>query len=497
MNSHYAEPTIGFHTAMLTYLGYGMLIFCGRLRDVIAYLFFYPKPSASSQSGFVPMVDTAKNFYERRMYMRIQDCFNRPISSCPGAWIDVMERAREDNSHDLKLTGKTRKCLNLGSYNYLGFGDPQSPTRPAVFKALETYAAATCSFRTAAGTTELHKTLEDTVARYLGKEAAMTFGMGFGTNSVGLPAIIGGKGRLIISDANNHSSMIVGARTSGCVIKVFNHNDPDHLEAVIRNAIVEGQPRTRRPWKKILIMCEGVYSMEGEMCPLSDIVRIKKKYNCYLYVDEAHSIGALGARGRGICEHAGVDPRDVDILMGTFTKSFGAVGGYIASSKELIHALKTTSAGSVYSSAISPPACQQIISAISIITGEDGTDLGQTKLKTLRDNANFFSKRMREMGCHVLGVKDSPVVPVMLYHPAKIPAFSRECLKRDLAVVVVGFPAAPLLLSRVRFCISAAHTRQDLEDALVKIEEVADIVGLKYSAPVFSMSKKKSDKKAD
>merc|ERR1740130_2077843 len=152
----------------------------------------------------------------------------------------------------------------------------------------------------------------------------MVFGMGFGTNSTGIPALIG-KGGLIISDNNNHSSIVAGARSSGAHIKVFQHNDAQNLEAVVRRAIIEGQPRTHRPWSKILIMVEGIYSMEGELCPLASIIAVKKKYNCYLYVDEAHSIGALGKQGGGICEQSGVDPTDVDVLMGTFTKSFGAV----------------------------------------------------------------------------------------------------------------------------------------------------------------------------
>jgi len=169
--------------------------------------------------------------------------------------------------------------------------------------------------------------------------------------------------------------------------------------------------------------------------------------------------------------------------MGTFTKSFGAVGGYIASSKPVVSYLRSVCPGHVYSASISPPACQQVISAMKIIMGEDGTDIGQKKLTSLRENSNFFRRRMMEMGCHVLGDWDSPVVPVMLYNPAKIPAFSRECYARNLAVVVVGFPASPLLLSRTRFCISAAHTRKELEAALKKIEEVCEVIGIKYGTP--------------
>jgi serine palmitoyltransferase len=260
-------------------------------------------------------------------------------------------------------------------------------------------------------------------------------------------------------------------------------SDVEDLESVIREAIVCGQPRTRLPWTKILIIVEGIYSMEGEMAPLAEIVELKKKYKCFLMIDEAHSIGAIGPTGRGITESKGVDTSDVDIMMGTFTKSFGAVGGYMAGSKRLISYLRNSCAGSMYSSSISPPACQQILASMSIIMGRDDTSLGKTKLAALRDNSDYFRKGVTDMGFHVLGDYGSPVVPIMLYQPAKIPAFSRECLKRNLAVVVVGFPAAPLLLARCRICISAAHTRKDLDDALKKISEVGDLVGLKYNSP--------------
>jgi len=415
------------------------------------------------------------------------------VTSCPGAWMDVMIResvtrqAEDPRGAKLNPTDKTRRCLNLGSYNYLGFGDPNSPTKPFVMDAVDKFAVSTCSFRSSAGTNILHQELEQLVARYIGKEAALVFGMGFGTNSSGIPALIT-KGTLLISDANNHTSIVVGARTSGAVIRVFSHNNSQHLEAVIRKAIVEGQPRTRRPWAKIIILVEGIYSMEGEMCCLPEIVALKKKYKCYLYVDEAHSVGALGATGRGIAEYKSVDPKDIDIMMGTFTKSFGAVGGYIASSRQVVDFLRTSAMGIMYSQSITPPAVQQIISCMKIIMGEDGTNIGKEKLCRLRTNSNYFRKRMKEMGCHVLGDEDSPIVPVMIYNASKNPCFSRECLERGLAVVVVGFPATPLLLSRTRFCISAAHTKADLDKALETISDVASEVGIKYNKPFFRLS---------
>jgi len=303
--------------------------------------------------------------------------------------------------------------------------------------------------------------------------------MGFATNACTIPALVS-KGCLIISDSLNHSSLVVGCRASGAKIKVFEHNDVEQLEKTVRAAIIDGQPRTHRPWKKILIVVEGIYSMEGEICKLKEIVKIKNKYKCYLWVDEAHSIGALGKTGRGICEHCEVDTSEVDLLMGTFTKSFAGVGGYITGTKKVISHIRKNSFGSHYSTTMSPGCCQQILTAMNIISGEDGTNEGQNKIKQLHDNSNFFRKELVKRGFQVLGEGDSPIIPLMLYYPAKISAFSREALERGLAVVVVGYPATPLLLSRTRFCVSAGHTREDLEWALKEIDEIGDKLLLKY-----------------
>lgn len=336
-----------------------------------------------------------------------------------------------------------------------------------------------CSSRSELGTTEVHKDLEECIAGFIGKPAAVVFGMGFACNSTVLPAIIG-KGGLIISDELNHSSIVTGARGSGAKIKVFKHNDAADLEKILRASIAEGQPRTHRPWGKILVIVEGLYSMEGEICNLRDIVDVCKKYKAYVYVDEAHSIGALGATGRGVLEHCGVPAEDVDIMMGTFTKSFGSVGGYIAGSTELIGMLRRVCPSSVNACSMAPVCAKQALLALRMIMGADGSSKGREKIDQLKRNANLFRSGLERMGCEVLGDMDSPVVPVMLYNPAKIPAFSRECLERKLAVVVVGFPATPLIKARVRFCISAAHTEEDLIAALKIVDDVADRVMIKY-----------------
>ncbi|XP_050270668.1 long chain base biosynthesis protein 2a-like isoform X2 [Quercus robur] len=303
--------------------------------------------------------------------------------------------------------------------------------------------------------------------------------MGYVSNSAILPVLIG-KGGLIISDSLNHCSIVNGARGSGATIRVFQHNTPSHLEEVLREQISEGQPRTHRPWKKIIVIVEGIYSMEGDFCKLPEIVAICKKYKAYIYLDEAHSIGAIGKTGRGVSELLGVDPADLNIMMGTFTKSFGSCGGYIAGSKELIQYLKYTCPAHLYATSMSPPAAEQIISAIKVILGEDGTSRGAQKIARVRENSNFFRSELQKLGFEVLGDNDSPVMPIMLYNPAKIPAFSRECLKQNVAVVVVSFPATPLLLARARICLSASHTKEELLKALEVISQVGDLLGIKY-----------------
>lgn len=391
-----------------------------------------------------------------------------------------MERTPVNGQEPLKLTGKKLRCLNLGSYNYLGFAAQDPYCIPRVLDALNSLGCGGCSARADAGTTPPHVELETALAKFLGKEAAITCGMGFATNSAFLP-VLAGKGTLVLSDALNHASIVSGVRGSGAKAKMFDHNNPEQLEAVLRTSIAEGQPRTGRPWKKIIIIVEGIYSMEGEVVKLKEIVAIKKKYRAYLYLDEAHSIGAMGAGGGGVCEATGVDTADVDIMMGTFTKSFGSCGGYIAGDKALIDFLRAECPANLYATAMAPAAVEMVLSALHVVSGEDGSERGRQKIAALRNNANYFRARLLQMGFDVLGDWDSPVMPVMIFNPAKLPAASRLMLRRGVAVVVVGFPATPLLTARMRVCISASHTMEDLDFALDMFEELADVCLLRYS----------------
>jgi serine palmitoyltransferase len=258
------------------------------------------------------------------------------------------------------------------------------------------------------------------------------------------------------------------------------------LERKLRDAISQGQPRTHRPWKKILVTVEGLYSMEGTMVNLPAVMELKKRYKFHLFIDEAHSIGAVGPRGRGVCDFFKIDPAGVDVLMGTFTKSFGANGGYIAADKAIIDKIRSTNAGQIYGEAPTPPVLSQILSSVRLIADEDPLHPGegQVRLQRLVFNSRYLRLGLKRLGFIVYGQDDSPIIPIMLYNPAKMPAFSHEMLKRKISVVVVTYPATPLELSRARLCVSAAHTKDDLDRMLVACDEVGEALQLKFSSGV-------------
>lgn len=182
----------------------------------------------------------------------------------PGRTITILERESHDFNDTFTITGNQREVLNLSSYNYLGFAQNSGPCADAVEQAVKKYGISTCSPRVEVGTLELHLECEHTVAKFLGKEASIVFSMGFATNSTTLPALIS-RGGLIISDELNHSSLVFGARLTGARIRIFKHNDMKDLEKLLREVISQGQPRTHRPWKKILVVVESLYSMEGNI----------------------------------------------------------------------------------------------------------------------------------------------------------------------------------------------------------------------------------------
>lgn len=414
------EEQCPYPTTVATFLSYLMLVLYGHIRDFLGKLFF---PGSYKHlrvfNGYAPLTSDFESLYTRRLYMRIRDCWHRPITGIPSRTLNLLERFSDDYNLTFKYTGRKKEMLNLSSYNYLGFAQGQGSCADSVIKTLKTCSVGIGSTRAEAGTLDMHLELEKLVARFVGKEEAMIFNMGFATNALMISAFVG-KGCLIISDELNHASLVYGSRLSQATIQRFQHNDPENLEKVLRDAISQGQPRTHRPWKKIVVIVEGLYSMEGSIVRLPEILALKPKYKFYLFVDEAHSIGALGPNGKGVCDFFGVSPSDVDVLMGTFTKSFGAAGGYIAGSSELISHFKSHGFGHVYTEPMPPPVVQQVITSMKIILGEDGSDEGQRRLKAIFDNSVYFMRELRKMGFVIYGDEGSPIIPLLLFQPGKI-----------------------------------------------------------------------------
>ncbi|ODM92253.1 Serine palmitoyltransferase 2 [Orchesella cincta] len=273
--------------------------------------------------GYVPLYASFASFYTRHVYRKIRDCWNNPVTSVPGGYITLLERVTKDHGWTFEITDKKVNCINMGSYNYLGFAENHGPCAEAAIEAVKSSGVGTCSSRTEMGNSKVIKELNQLVAKFVGAEAALTCAMGFATNSMNIPAILN-RNCLVLSDEKNHASIILGLKLSGAKLKVFKHNDMKSLEKGLRDGVIKGRQRTGLHWDKIFIMVEGVYSMEGTIVNLPEILALKKKYKAYLYLDEAHSVGALGPHGRGVVDYYGCNPKDIDIMMGTFTKSFGS-----------------------------------------------------------------------------------------------------------------------------------------------------------------------------
>lgn len=211
----------------------------------------------------------------------MDDCFSRPVTGVPGRTIVLLDRHSDDSNVTFKFTGTKTRALNVSSYNYLGFAQARGGCADAVEESIERYGVSALASRLEGGTTDLHVQSEALVARFVGLEDALITSMGFATNSTTLPALVG-KGCLVISDEYNHASIRFGVRLSGAQVRMFKHNDMQDLENLLREVISQGQTKTHRPWKKILLIVEGLYSMEGTLVNLPAIVELKRKYKVSL-----------------------------------------------------------------------------------------------------------------------------------------------------------------------------------------------------------------------
>lgn len=229
------------------------------------------------EQGYAALNSDFDSFYTRRLKLRIDDSFSQPTTGVPGRTIVILDRYSPDYNKTMIPTGTRTRALNISSYNYLGFAQSSGPCTDAVEASIEKYGLTAGGSRLEGGTLDLHQQAEALVARFLGMEDALISSMGFATNSTIIPGLVN-KGCLVVSDELNHASIRFGVRLSGANVRTFKHNDMDALESLLREVISQGQPKTHRPWKKILLIVEGLYSMEGTFANLPVIMELKKKY---------------------------------------------------------------------------------------------------------------------------------------------------------------------------------------------------------------------------
>ena len=361
----------------------------------------------------------------------------RTIEGPQGAWITV--------------DGK--KVLNLCSNNYLGFAnDPQ--LKSSAQKAVETYGVGPAAVRTIAGTTSLHKELERKLALFKGVESTLTFQSGFCANLAVIPAIVC-EGDVVFSDELNHASIIDGCRLSKAKVMRYEHCNPKDLSTKIS---LEKNVRRK------LIITDGVFSMEGDIAPLPEIVEIADKYGAITMVDDAHGEGVLGRGGRGIVDHFKLHGR-VDIEVGTLSKAFGVVGGYIAGSKSFTDYLAQKGRPFLFSSAVTAADVAACIAAVDNLIASD------TLVKQLWQNTEFFQEKMKQIGFN-LGQTKTPITPVMIGDAKVAKDFSQKLFEEGVFAQAIGYPTVSIGKARIRVMLSAIHSKKDLTWAVERFEKI-------------------------
>ena len=363
----------------------------------------------------------------------------RTLGSAQGAW--------------LKVDGK--RVLNFCSNNYLGLAN-HPRLKQAAIAAMETYGVGPGAVRTIAGTMDLHVQFDRRMAKFKGVEAAISLQSGFTANLAVIPALVG-KEDAIISDELNHASIIDGSRLSGAKILRYAHCDPADLEKVLKD--------NRAQYRRILVVTDGVFSMDGDVAPLDKIYEITERYDAILMVDDAHGEGVLGRGGRGIVDHFDLHGK-VDVEVGTLSKAFGVMGGVVAGDRKIVEWLHQRARPFLFSSAVTVPDVAAAIASIDLL--EESTEL----VDKLWSNAAFFKKEMRNMGFDT-GVSTTPITPVMLGEAPLAQAFSRRLYEEGVFGMAIGFPTVARGKARIRVMISAAHQPDDLERGL----EAFSIVG--------------------
>lgn len=346
-----------------------------------------------------------------------------------------------------------RKVLMFGSNCYTGLvNDPR--IKEAAIEATRKYGTGCAGSPFLNGTLDLHKKLEHRIAEYIGKEDVMIYSTGFGVN-LGVVSTLTGREDYIIWDEQDHASIIEGRRLSFSQQFKYKHNDMESLEKQLQKCA---------PDKVKLIVTDGVFSMEGDVANLPEIVRLAKKYDATVMVDEAHSIGVFGAGGRGTCHHFGVAD-DVDLIMGTFSKSFASLGGFIATDKEITNFLRHHSRSYIFTASITPASTAAANAALDIMLNEPERQENLWKL------TNFALEGFRDMGCEI-GHTETPIIPLFIRDNIKTFTVTRDLLNEGIFVNPVVSPAVAPHDTLIRFSLMATHTKEQVTVALEKIQKV-------------------------
>lgn len=371
--------------------------------------------------------------------------------------IDILE---SENGACIIVDGK--KMINLASNNYLGFANREE-LKKACIEATETYGVGAGAVRTINGSLKIHQQLEEKIAEFKGTEAAIAFQSGFNCNMGAISAVMT-KEDAILSDELNHASIIDGCRLSGAKIIRIKHQDMKDLEKKAKEAIES------KKYKKIMYITDGVFSMDGDIARLPEIIPIVEKYGLITYVDDAHGSGVTG-KGAGTVKHFGLSDK-IDMQMGTLSKAIGVVGGYVAGSKTLIDWLKARSRPFLFSTSLTPGAAAAALASITLM--QEHPEL----VEKVWENANYFKEELKKVGYNI-GMSETPITPVILGDEKVTQTFSKKLIEHGIYAKPIVYPTVPLGTGRIRNMPTAEHTREMLDEAVAvyqKIEKEMEII---------------------
>ncbi|MHC4267489.1 MAG: 8-amino-7-oxononanoate synthase [Planctomycetota bacterium] len=355
----------------------------------------------------------------------------------------------------LEVDGRTR--LSFCSNNYLGLANNPLIVN-AVKDAVEEYGWGAGASRLVSGNMTLHETLENEISLFKEKESAIVFPTGYMANIGAISSLVS-KGDLVICDKLNHASIIDGCRLSGADFRVYAHCDIEKLENILKKS--SNYPRK-------LIVTDSVFSMDGDLAPLPDIVSIASKYKAIVMVDEAHGTGVFGKKGRGVVEHFNLN-KEIDIIMGTFSKAIGSLGGYVCGDVDLINFLRNKARSFIYTTALPPAVCAASIAGLKLIQKQPSLR------ESLWDNIRYLKDKLTLLNFNVI-TSESPIIPILIGDADKAVSVSKALYEKGILIPAIRPPTVPANSSRLRMTVMSTHTQDDLDKLLDALSDVQQFV---------------------